>query len=118
VPPSLTKRRKRKSIGSNFESQAHLESAKKQREVEELVELLPPLVSTQLLGGEAAIVQVPDPLERQKIIAETVALRAGSDGATLANARRAWETFKAFVQERGLPNDGLPVPQRPSWLHI
>ena len=43
------------------------------------------------------------------VIAETVALRAGSDGATLANARRAWETFKAFVQERGLPNDGLPA---------
>jgi len=106
---SVTKRKKRKSIGANFESQADLEAAKKEREVAELVELLPPAVSMQLLGGEAAVVQVPDPLERQRILKETVALRAGSDGATLANARRAWENFQTFVQERGLPNDGLPA---------
>ena len=53
--------------------------------------------------------QVPDPLERRRILTETVALRAGSDGATLANARRAWENFRKFAQERGLPNDGLPA---------
>jgi hypothetical protein len=53
---SVTKRKKRRSIGANFESQADLEAAKKEREVEELVELLPPAVSMQLLGGEAAVV--------------------------------------------------------------
>ena len=109
VLPSVTKRKKRRSIGTNFESQADLEAAKKQREVEELVGLLPPAVSMQLLGGGAAVVQVPDPLERRRILTETVALRAGSDGATLANARRAWENFRKFAQERGLPNDGLPA---------
>jgi len=109
APQSLTKRKKRKSIGSDFESQADLEVAKKLREVEELVELLPSAVSTRLLGGEAAVLQVPDPHERKRILKETVALRAGSDGATLANARRAWESFRSFAQERGLPNDGLPA---------
>ena len=59
----VTKRKKRKSIGTNFESQADIEAAKKEREVEELVELLPPAVSMQLLGGEAAVVQVPDPAD-------------------------------------------------------
>ena len=38
---SVTKRKKRRSIGANFESQADLEAAKKAREVAELVELLP-----------------------------------------------------------------------------
>ena len=109
APQSLTKRKKRKSIGSDFESQADLEAAKKLREVEELVELLPSAVSTRLLGGEAAVLQVPDPHERKRILKETVALRAGSDGATLANARRAWESFRSFAQERGLLNDGLPA---------
>ena len=70
APQSLTKRKKRKSIGSDFESQADLEAAKKLREVEELVELLPSAVSTRLLGGEAAVLQVPDPHERKRILKE------------------------------------------------
>ena len=109
APSSLTKRKKRKSIGSDFESHADLEAAKKQREVDELVELLPQAVTMHLLGGDVAVEQVPDAQERRRILTETVALRAGSDGATLANARRAWESFKAFTQERELPNDGLPA---------
>ena len=55
-PPSkgTTRRRKRASIGSNFESHAEMERAKQGREVDELMALMPTSVVTALLGGKLA----------------------------------------------------------------
>ena len=57
---SKTRRRKRASIGSNFESHEAMERAKQGREVDELMALIPPSVATALLGGKLAEEQLPD----------------------------------------------------------
>ena len=51
----VTRRGKRKSIGSDFESHVELEAAKQAREVEELVTLMPQSVAVALLGGELGL---------------------------------------------------------------
>ena len=111
VPPpaDLTRRSKRKSIGSDFASHADLEAAKQAREVEELIAIMPPRVASTLLGGEPGVMQVPDPVDRAKTLADAVALKAGSDGASLANARRALEAFTKYTGGLNLPDFGLPA---------
>ena len=79
----LTRRTKRKSIGSDFESHAALEAAKQEREVEELIALMPPAVARALLGGAPGAQQVSDPEDRAKTLYDAVALKAGSDGSSL-----------------------------------
>ncbi len=110
-PPVLarTRRTKRKSIGSEFESHAALEAAKQAREVEELIGLMPPMVSLALLGGAPGAQQVRDPEDRAKTLFDAVALKAGPDGSSLANARRAWSAFKEYATGLSLPDSGLPA---------
>ena len=109
-PPGkgTTRRRKRSSIGSNFESHAELERAKQAREVDELMALIPASVATALLGGELAAKQLPDLEEREALIREAVALKAGPDGATLGNAVRAWSAYVAYAEAQKVQNQGLP----------
>ena len=38
-----------------------------------------------------------------------IALKAGSDGSSLANARRAWSAFLEYAGELKLPDCGLPA---------
>ena len=102
------RRRKRASIGSNFDSQAEMEAAKRGREVDELVALIPPAVAETLLGGKLATQQVSDANERARLLADAVALKAGPDGATLGNAVRAWSAYAAYAADRHLPGQGLP----------
>ena len=109
APADLTRRSKRKSIGSDFASHADLEAAKQAREVEELIAIMPPRVASALLGGEPGLMQVPDPVDRAKTLADAVALKAGSDGASLANARRALEAFTKYADGLNLPDFGLPA---------
>jgi hypothetical protein len=104
-----TRRKKRKSIGTNFRTHADLEAALKHREVEELVAIMPESVAFELLGGATAARQVPSAADRLQLLQDAVALKAGSDGATLANARRAWEAYCAFADARALPDHGLPA---------
>ena len=108
APVGLTKRRKRARIGSKFASQADLEAAKRAREVDELVAILPERVATELLGGELGRAQLPCPEERLVVLKSAVAHKAGPDGATLGAAVRAWVAYKSYAQGRGLPNEGLP----------
>ena len=105
---SKTRRRKRASIGSNFESHEAMERAKQGREVDELMALMPPSVATALLGGKLAEEQLPDLEARDALIREAVALKAGPDGATLGNAVRAWSAYVAFAASENVPNQGLP----------
>ena len=107
--PQLTRRKKRKSVGSDFKSQAELEGALKEREVDELVASMPDCVALNLLGGEVALQQVPSAERRLQLVKDAVALKAGTDGATLANARRAWEAYLSFAETQGLPNKGIPA---------
>ena len=103
-----TRRRKRSSIGSNFETHAELERAKQTREVDELLAIIPPSVAMALLGGKLAVEQLPDLEERAALIREAVALKAGPDGATLGNAVRAWVAYVAYAEAQKVPNQGLP----------
>ena len=103
----VTRRGKRKSIGSDFESHAELEAAKQAREVEELVALMPQSVAVALLGGELGQRQLPREAERKAALSDAVAFKAGSDRATLANARRAWVAYMQYASARGLPDSGL-----------
>ena len=96
----VTRRGKRKSIGSDFESHAELEAAKQAREVEELVALMPQSVAVALLGGELGLRQLPREAERKAALSDAVAFKAGSDGATLANARRAWVAYMQYARVR------------------
>ena len=105
----LTRRTKRKSIGSDFESHAALEAAKQEREVEELIALMPPAVARALLGGAPGAQQVSDPEDRAKTLYDAVALKAGSDGSSLSNARRAWVAFREYATSLDLPDSGLPA---------
>jgi hypothetical protein len=88
-----TRRQNRPSIGSNFASHAEVEQAKQGRAVDELMALMPPSVATALLGGCLATEQMPDPQTREALVRQTVALKAGPDGATVANAVRAWHAY-------------------------
>ena len=107
--PTRTSRKKRVRIGSDFASQADLEDARKARAVEEFVAIAPPHVILALLGGEAAVAQVPSQEERDSLAAAAIAHRAGPDGGSLESAARAWRAFLAFVKARGLPNHGMPA---------
>ena len=109
-PPGegTTRRRKRSSIGSKFETHAELERAKQAREVDELMALIPASVATALLGGKIAAEQLPDLEERKALIREAVALKAGPDGATLGNAVRAWSAYVAHAEVQKVQNQGLP----------
>ena len=40
---------------------------------------------------------------------EALKSKAGSDGAALSKARRAFEKLSEFARERGVPNHGLPA---------
>ena len=108
-PVATTTRKKRARIGSEFASQAELEAARKARAVDEFMAAAPPSVLAALLGGEAAVAQVPSREERLKLTAAAVALRAGPDGGSLESATRAWTAFAAFALARGLPDHGLPA---------
>ena len=103
-----TRRQNRPSIGSNFASHAELEQAKQGRAVDELMALMPPSVAAALLGGGLATEQMPDPKTREALVRQTVALKAGPDGATVANAVRAWHAYTEFAALHKLPNQGLP----------
>ena len=103
-----TRRQNRPSIGSNFASHAEVEQAKQGRAVDELMALMPPSVATALLGGCLATEQMPDPQTREALVRQTVALKAGPDGATVANAVRAWHAYTEFAALHKLPNQGLP----------
>ena len=59
VALGVTSRKKRKRIGSDFASQADLEAAHRERAVEEFVAIAPPEVLATLIGGDAAVSQVP-----------------------------------------------------------
>jgi len=107
-PPGVTSRRKRARIGSDFASQAELEEAKKAREVDELVAILPPEVARALLGGELGEQQLPSQAERTAVLKAAVAFKAGPDGGTLAAACRAWIAYRRYADEQGVPNHGLP----------
>ena len=109
VVQGLTRRTKRNSIGSDFESHAALEAAKQAREVEELIALMPPAVAHALLGGAPGAQQVSDPEDRAKTLYDAVALKAGSDGSSLSNARRAWLAFLEYATSLELPDSGLPA---------
>ena len=89
-PADLTRRSKRKSIGSDFASHADLEAAKQAREVEELIAIMPPRVASTLLGGEPGVMQVPDPVDRAKTLADAVALKR------LDRMVLAWPTHDAL----------------------
>ena len=108
APPEVTRRRKRARIGSNFASQAKLEEAKRAREVDEFVSLLPPSVESALLGGELAELQLPCPEERLVVLKAAVAHKAGPDGGTLRAACAAWIAYRAYALERDVPDLGLP----------
>ena len=47
---------------------------------------MPQSVAVALLGGELGLRQLPGEAERKAALSDAVAFKAGSDGATLANA--------------------------------
>ena len=53
--------------------------------------------------------QLPGEAELKAALSDAVASKAGSDGATLANARRAWVAYMQYASARGLPDSGLPA---------
>ena len=70
---------------------------------------MPQSVAVALLGGELGLRQLPREAERKAALSDAVAFKAGSDGATLANARRAWVAYMQYASARGLPDSGLPA---------
>ena len=71
--------------------------------------VVPPVVAHALLGGAPGAQQVSDPEDRAKTLYDAVALKAGSDGSSLSNARRAWSAFLEYATNLELPDSGLPA---------
>ena len=104
-----TARRGRASVGNEFASQAALERALRNREVDEFLGVLPESVAIELLGGSHGLEQVTDPHVRERALRRAVELKAGPDGGSLQAAARAWRGFCAYIEIQQLPNGGLPA---------
>ena len=114
MPPGVPKRprthrRSRASVGNQFASQAALERALRDREVDEFLDIMPEAVSAELLGGRHGFEQVNDPQVRARALRRAVELKAGTDGGSLQAAARAWRGFCSYVELKQLPNGGLPA---------
>ena len=64
-----------------------------------LVPLLPLQVVSGMLGGELGMRQVPDGAARAAQLGRILAERAGTEGARVADVRRALGVFRAYAQE-------------------
>ena len=106
---SKTSRRNRASLGSRFATQAALERAMRDREVDEFLEAMPVSIAVELLGGQRGLEQVGDPHVRARALRRAIELKAGTDGGSLQSAARAWRGFGAYVALKELPDGGLPA---------
>ena len=79
------------AVKSTLISQADVERHKTTNAAEWLAGILPKEDADQLLGGSLGGAQVPDPAERRIAQVEALRSKAGSDGAALGKARRAFE---------------------------
>ena len=106
-------RKRREPLGTQWSSVEALDAAKKEREVSDFIEALPPLLVDSLLGGDAGREQVPDADERAALLHAAVAHKAGPDGASLKNAASAWAHFLEYCSEKGVSS---PLPASPVLL--
>ena len=74
---------------------------------------LPHSVAFRLLGGERGLEQVPDPHERQEMLARCLRKIAGPQGDTLQQAERALEILEVH---QGPPKNRVPVHLWWGWL--
>ena len=109
APPLQTRTRKRMTEAeeSTLISQPDVEKYKTNSAAEWLAEILPEEDADRLLGGSLGAAQIPDPAERKIALVEALKSKAGSDGAALGKARRAFEKLSEFARERRVPNHGL-----------
>jgi hypothetical protein len=98
-----------KAKKSTLISQTEVEKYKTTNAAEWLADILPKEDADRLLGGSLGVSQVPDPTERRIALVEALRSKAGSDGAALGKARRAFAKLSEFARERGEPNHGLPA---------
>ena len=94
-------------VKSTLKSQAVVERYKTTSAAEWPADILPKEDADQLLGGSLGASQIPDPAERTIALVEALRSKAGSDGAALGKARRAFEKLSEFARERKMPNHGL-----------
>ena len=107
--PKRTRTRMTEAQKSTLISQSDVEMYKSNTAAEWLADILPKEDADRLLGGSLGASQVPDPAERRIALVEALKSKAGSDGASLGKARRAFEKLSEFARERGVPNHGLPA---------
>ena len=107
--PKRTRTRMTEAQKSTLISQSDVEMYKSNNAAEWLADILPKQDADRLLGGSLGASQIPDPAERRIALVEALKSKAGSDGAALSKARRAFEKLSEFARERGVPNHGLPA---------
>ena len=77
-----------------------------EREIDEIVRLLPDPVRVHMLGGPSGMAQVPDVSRQDNIIRRLLRKRAGSEGAQLASVRSMLCTARTYAATQlGMPID-------------
>ena len=106
-------RRKRRAPilprGTVFASEDERQAARKEAVALALATRLPHTVRFRLLGGAQGELQVPDPGERELILARILRGIGGPQGDALQKAERALEVLHAHAELTGQPELCLPV---------
>ena len=95
--------------GSVFASEELRQEARKDAIAKALADRLPYVLRYRLLGGANGELQVPDPGDREAILARILRNIGGPQGDALLNAERALEVLQAHAEISGLPELCLPV---------
>ena len=79
-------------------------------QVHELVRILPPEQLAKGVLGDSGRADIPDGIVRRELIADTIAVKSGPEGANASSARRAWRLLQQWAEKHGQAQTyGLPA---------
>ena len=102
---------KRLTAAQKAEQRTHddVQGYKKEQAADWLVSVVPPDLRDFMLGGDLAVAQNPDPVERAKALRAQFLHKAGPDGSALGKARRFLEALEAMAPAAAIPAGRLLV---------